>query len=113
MLIILYTNTGNLNGPTNEPEEVEMLYAIDIFGTEDCEIKLQIKSGNESHCTTNPFWTGPSGSGLYYAKEHTRINSYEFLGDCFRYKISNYTANVTIVSTKTQYLTVGMNILLS
>ena len=88
--------------------EVEKLFAIDIFGTDDREISVEVQSGKdgETPCITQSFTTSGEET-IYYSKGHTQINANEILGNCFRYLIRDHKAKVRIMSRQNQYLRIG------
>ena len=71
----------------------ELLYGIDVYGTESVWIKVKIQSENAT-CTTNSIKT--YSSGAYYSAGHTRITTEELLGQCYRMPIKGDRASIKI-----------------
>ena len=88
----------------DDESRTELIYGIDVYGTEKVKIKVKIQSG-DFQCTTNEFTTYSDGS--YYSAEHTRITNGEKLGNCYRKAMKGGTASIKIVSVDGKSLVIS------
>ena len=84
--------------------KTELISGIDVYGTENVQIKLKIQSGDSS-CTTNLFST--YSDGMYYSAKHTRITKRSLLGNCYLKAMKGGNASINIVNEYGTSLVIG------